>query len=149
MGRFNYSFKEKYQLTLTGRADGSSKLAAGHKWAFFPSAAIAWRVSEEDFLQDAKALSNLKLRLSYGVVGNDAVSPYSTQASIAQTLYDWGGNAAIGFAPGAIANRSLGWEKSSAVNLGIDFGLFKNRITGKVDISSRNTEDHILSRAPP
>src|SRR5690606_22301475 len=85
MGRFNYAFKNKYQLTLTGRADGSSKLAEGHKWAFFPSAAVAWRVSDEDFLQQVKALSNLKLRLSYGVVGNDAVDPYSTQAAIAQT----------------------------------------------------------------
>ncbi|MFB2119111.1 TonB-dependent receptor [Parapedobacter sp. 2B3] len=149
MGRFNYSFNDKYQLTLTGRADGSSKLATGHQWAFFPSAAIAWRVSEEDFLREAKALSNLKLRVSYGVVGNDAVAPYSTQASIAQTLYDWGGNAAIGFAPGAIANRALGWEKSKEVNLGIDFGLFKNRISGSVDIYSRKTEDLILSRALP
>ena len=149
MGRFNYSFNDKYQLTLTGRADGSSKLAAGHQWAFFPSAAIAWRVSEEDFLRDAKALSNLKLRLSYGVVGNDAVAPYSTQARIAQTLYDWGGDAAIGFAPGAIANRALGWEKSKEVNFGIDFGLFKNRISGVVDIYSRKTEDLILSRALP
>ncbi len=149
MGRFNYSFNDKYQLTLTGRADGSSKLAAGHKWAFFPSAAIAWRVSEEDFLRDVKPLSNLKLRLSYGVVGNDAVAPYSTQASILQTMYDWGGNAALGFAPGAIANRSLGWEKSKEINLGIDFGFLKNRISGSVDIYNRKTEDLILSRALP
>lgn len=149
MGRFNYSFKDKYQLTLTGRADGSSKLAVGHKWAFFPSAAVAWRVSEEDFLQEVNAFSNLKLRLSYGVVGNDAVDPYSTQAAIAQTLYDWGGNAALGFAPGAIANRSLGWEKSKEINLGIDFGLFKNRVSGSVDIYSKKTEELILSRALP
>ncbi|PPL01670.1 TonB-linked outer membrane protein, SusC/RagA family [Parapedobacter indicus] len=149
MGRFNYSFNDKYQLTLTGRADGSSKLAAGHKWAFFPSAAIAWRVSEEEFLRDVKPLSNLKLRLSYGVVGNDAVAPYSTQASILQTLYDWGGDAALGFAPGAIANKSLGWEKSKEINLGIDFGFLKNRISGSVDIYSRKTEDLILSRALP
>src|SRR5690606_10789564 len=149
MGRFNYSFNDRYQLTLTGRADGSSKLAAGHKWAFFPSAAIAWRVNEEDFLRDVKPLSNLKLRLSYGVVGNDAVAPYSTQASILQTMYDWGGNAALGFAPGAIANRSLGWEKSKEINLGIDFGFLKNRISGSVDIYKRKTEDLILSRALP
>ena len=149
MGRFNYSYKDKYQLTLTGRADGSSKLAEGHKWAFFPSAAVAWRVSDEEFLRNVKPLSNLKLRLSYGVVGNDAVSPYSTQASISQTLYDWDGNSAIGFAPGAIANRSLGWEKSKEANLGIDFGFFGNRISGSVDIYNRKTEDLILSRALP
>src|SRR5690606_9046265 len=139
----------KYQLTLTGRADGSSKLAHGHKWAFFPSAAVAWRVSDEDFFQQVKALSNLKLRLSYGVVGNDAVDPYSTQAAIAQTLYDWGGDAALGFAPGAIANRSLGWEKSKEINIGIDFGFFRNRISGSVDIYSKKTEELILSRALP
>src|SRR3546814_7622344 len=122
MGRFNYSFKEKYQLTLTCRADGSSKLAAGHKWAFFPSAAIARRVSEEDFLQDAKALSTLKLRLSYGVVGNDALTHYATQHSLAKTLYDWGGNPAIGLAPGPIANQLRGCEKRKAVNYGIGIG---------------------------
>ena len=149
MGRFNYSFKDKYQLTVTGRADGSSKLAEGHKWAFFPSAAVAWRVSDEDFLRNVNTLSNLKLRLSYGVVGNDAVDPYSTQAAIAQTLYDWAGAAALGFAPSAIANRSLGWEKSKEVNLGIDFGFFKNRVSGSVDIYDKKTEDLILSRALP
>jgi len=149
MARFNYSFKDRYQLTLTGRADGSSKLAEGHKWAFFPSAAIAWRVSDEEFLSNARTLSNLKVRLSYGVVGNDAVDPYSTQAAIAQTLYDWGGNAALGFAPGAIANRSLGWERSREINLGLDFGFFKNRVSGSVDIYNRKTEDLILSRALP
>src|SRR5690606_25846478 len=75
MARFNYTFKEKYQLTLTGRTDGSSKLAEGHKWGFFPSAAVAWRAGDEAFIQDLNLFSNLKFRLSYGVVGNDAVDP--------------------------------------------------------------------------
>src|SRR5690606_14074750 len=97
MARFNYAFKDKYQLTVTGRTDGSSKLAEGHKWAFFPSAAVAWRIGDESFVQDLNVFSNLKFRLSYGVVGNDAVDPYSTQASLSQTAYDWDGAPAFGF----------------------------------------------------
>lgn len=149
MARFNYSFKDRYQVTVTGRTDGSSKLAEGHKWAFFPSAAVAWRVSDESFLRDVNLFSNLKIRMSYGVVGNDAVAPYSTQASIAQAPYDWDGDAALGFAPGAIANRSLGWEKSYEFNVGVDFGFFQDRVHGSVDIYNRRTEDLILSRVLP
>lgn len=149
MARFNYAFKDKYQLTVTGRTDGSSKLAEGHQWAFFPSAAVAWRIGDEPFVQDLDVFSNLKFRLSYGVVGNDAVAPYSTQASLAQTLYDWDGSPALGFAPGAIANHSLGWEKSTEVNFGIDFGFFQERISGSVEIYNRKTRDLILSRVLP
>lgn len=149
MGRFNYSFKDKYQLTVTGRFDGSSKLAEGHKWDFFPSAAVAWRIGEEDFVKNLNAFSNLKFRVSYGVVGNDAVDPYSTQASITQTMYDWNAEPALGFAPGAIANKSLGWEKSREVNVGLDFGFLQDRLYGSVDIYNRETEGLILSRVLP
>lgn len=149
MARFNYTFKEKYQLTLTGRTDGSSKLAEGHKWGFFPSAAVAWRAGDEAFIQDLNLFSNLKFRLSYGVVGNDAVDPYATHASLAQTAYDWNGTPALGFAPGAIANHSLGWEKSYETNFGIDFGFLQNRIGGSVEIYNRETRDLILSRELP
>lgn len=149
MGRFNYTFKDKYQLTVTGRYDGSSVLAEGHKWAFFPSAAVAWRLGDEDFIQNLNVFSNLKLRMSYGIVGNDAVLPYSTQASITSSFYDWGGQPAMGFAPAAIANRSLTWEKSSEVNLGLDFGFFGNRVNGSLEIYNRTTKDLILNRVLP
>lgn len=149
LGRLNYSFDDKYLFTVTGRADGSSKLAEGHKWAFFPSAAFAWKAGEETFVRNMDVFSSLKFRISYGIVGNDAVDPYSTQASITQSLYDWGGNPAIGFAPGAIANRSLGWEKSREINFGIDFGFFRNRLSGSVDIYNKLTKDLILNRALP
>ena len=82
LGRVQYSFNERYLLTLSGRYDGSSRLAAGNQWAFFPSAALAWRMSEEDFLKDFEQLSNLKLRISYGTTGNDAVDIYGTQSGI-------------------------------------------------------------------
>lgn len=149
MGRFNYTYHDKYQLTFTGRWDGSSKLAEGHKWAFFPSAAVAWRLGDEAFLQDLNVISNLKLRLSYGLVGNDAVSPYSTQASIRSTVYDWAGQPAVGFAPAAIANRTLTWEKSKEINFGVDFGLFENRLGGSFELYKRTTDDLILNRVLP
>ncbi|MFC4870851.1 SusC/RagA family TonB-linked outer membrane protein [Negadavirga shengliensis] len=149
MGRFNYTYHDKYQLTFTGRWDGSSKLAEGHEWAFFPSAAVAWRLGDEAFLQDLNVISNLKLRLSYGLVGNDAVSPYSTQASIRSTVYDWAGQPAVGFAPAAIANRALTWEKSKEINFGVDFGLFDNRLGGSFELYKRTTDDLILNRVLP
>jgi TonB-dependent starch-binding outer membrane protein SusC len=149
MGRFNYAYKDKYQLTFTGRWDGSSKLAEDYKWAFFPSAAVAWRIGDEAFIQNLNVFSNLKFRLSYGIVGNDAVNPYSTQASIRSTQYDWAGQSALGFAPAAIANRTLTWEKSREVNFGVDFGFFDNRVGGSLEIYNRTTDDLILNRVVP
>jgi TonB-dependent starch-binding outer membrane protein SusC len=149
MGRFNYAFKDKYQLTVTGRWDGSSKLADGYKWAFFPSAAVAWRIGDEEFMQSLNLFSNLKFRLSYGVVGNDAVPPYLTQALIESTGYDWGGQPAVGFAPANMANHKLTWEKSNEVNFGVDFGFFNNRIDGSVEIYNRTTKDLLMIRKLP
>jgi TonB-dependent starch-binding outer membrane protein SusC len=149
MGRFNYAFKEKYQLTVTGRWDGSSKLAEGYKWAFFPSAAVAWRMGDEPFIQDLNVFSNLKFRLSYGMVGNDAVPPYLTQSLIQSSFYDWGGQPAVGFAPANIANQRLTWEKSREVNFGIDFGFFNNRVDGSMEIYNRTTRDLLLIRKLP
>ena len=111
MGRFNYSYKDKYLFTVTGRADGSSKLAQGHKWGFFPSAAIAWRVTEEGFLKDNSVINNLKLRLSYGESGNNAVDNYSTILGTSSTQYDFDGTNANGQYLNRIKNDKLGWEK--------------------------------------
>ncbi len=91
MGRLNYSWADQVLFTASGRWDGSSVLAPGHKWAFFPSAALAWRISETSFLNDVDFLSSLKLRLSYGIVGNDVVPPYGTQANLISTPYDFDG----------------------------------------------------------
>lgn len=149
MGRINYSFNEKYLLTLTGRSDGASQLAAGNKWAFFPSVAFAWRLIDESFLQNAKVLSNLKLRVSYGEVGNSTVNPYSTQAALLNTGYDFDGSAAYGFAPSNLANKDLRWERSKELNLGLDFGFLKNRIAGTVEVYNRKTVDLILNQKIP
>lgn len=149
MGRLNYTFNDKYLLTVTGRSDGASQLAAGNKWAFFPSVALGWRLIDESFLQNVKVLSNLKLRASYGEVGNSTVNPYSTQAGLLNTGYDFDGTAAYGFAPQNLGNKDLRWERSKELNLGLDFGFFRNRIAGTVEVYDRKTVDLILSQKLP
>ncbi|AEI50546.1 SusC/RagA family TonB-linked outer membrane protein [Runella slithyformis] len=149
MGRINYSFNDKYLLTLTGRSDGASQLAEGNKWAFFPSVAFAWRLGDEPFINNLNVFSNLKLRLSYGQVGNSTVNPYSTQAGLLNTGYDFDGTAAYGFAPLNLANKDLRWERSKELNLGIDFGFFKNRIAASLEIYNRKTDDLILNQKLP
>jgi TonB-linked SusC/RagA family outer membrane protein len=149
MGRVNYGFKDKYLLTLTGRWDGSSVLAEGNKWAFFPSAAFAWRMDEEDFIQNLDLFSSLKFRVSYGIVGNDVVAPYQTQARLINTAYDFGGSAAFGFAPAAISNTELRWEKNKEINMGINMGFVRNRIEVIAEVYKRNTVDLILNQLLP
>ena len=149
MGRINYTFNDKYLVTLTGRSDGASQLAEGNKWAFFPSVALGWRMSDETFINNLNVFSNLKLRLSYGEVGNSGVNPYSTQAGLLGTGYDFDGTAANGFAPLNLANKDLRWERSKELNLGVDFGFYNNRIAGSVEIYNRKTVDLILNQRIP
>ncbi|WP_297089342.1 TonB-dependent receptor [uncultured Draconibacterium sp.] len=149
MGRIIYGFKDKYLVTLTNRWDGASQLSDGNKWDFFPSAAVAWRVSDEPFMESVENISSLKMRVSYGLVGNSAVSAYSTQASLTNTAYDFDGTAAYGFAPANLADKSLKWEKSKEINLGIDLGLMDNRITTSIELYKRNTVDLIYDEQIP
>ncbi|HVU53727.1 MAG TPA: TonB-dependent receptor [Puia sp.] len=149
MGRINYSFKDKYLITLTGRSDGASQLAPGHKWAFFPSGAFAWRAGEEDFIKQLNIFSDLKLRVSYGQVGNANVNPYSTQATILNTPYNFDAAAAYGFAPATLGNQDLKWERSQELNLGVNMGFFDNRITAAVEVYNRKTKDLILNENLP
>ncbi len=149
MGRINYTYNDKYLLTVTGRSDGASQLAEGNKWAFFPSVALGWRLSEEQFIEQMNLFSNLKLRISYGEVGNSTVAPYSTQAGVLNTGYDFDGTAAYGFAPANLGNKGLKWERSKELNLGVDLGLLKNRITSTIEIYKRNTVDLILNQKIP
>lgn len=149
MGRVNYSFDDKYLVTVTGRSDGASQLSEGNKWAFFPSVALAWRMGDEAFVRDLNVFSNLKLRLSYGQVGNSTVAPYSTQASLLNTGYDFDGAPAVGQAPKNLGNKDLKWEKSKELNLGIDFGFLKNRIAGSLELYNRKTVDLILNQKIP
>ncbi|MBF9221809.1 SusC/RagA family TonB-linked outer membrane protein [Hymenobacter ruricola] len=149
-GRAQYNYKSRYLLTLTGRSDGSSKLAKGNKWAFFPSAAAAWRISEENFLKDQTLISDLKLRVSYGLAGNYDIPPYSSQSLLTRIPFAYGETSAPGYAfSNRIGNPDLKWELSTTANVGLDFGLLKNRLTGSVDVYETNTRDLLLDRVLP
>jgi len=148
--RFNYTYKGKYLATVSSRWDGSSKFNKNDRWGMFPSVALAWRASEEDFLK-ADFLSNLKLRVSFGYTGNNGVvGPYDTQ-SLASTKYwyDFGGTLANGYGPNGIIKKNLTWEKSKEYNVGLDFGFFNGRINGSVDYYNKLSEDLIMARKMP
>lgn len=148
MGRLNYRFKDRYLLTASGRADGSSRLASGNKWAFFPAVSLGWIISEEGFLADSP-FSFLKLRLSYGEVGNTAINPYQTLGGLARSIYAFGNDEAFGFGQSEIANPDLKWEVSKTYNIGLDFGFFNNRLSGTFEFYNTDTEDLLLSRLLP
>jgi TonB-linked SusC/RagA family outer membrane protein len=149
MGRVNYGYNSKYLLTLTVRSDGSSKLAEGNKYHLFPSVAFAWNAINESFLKNSDILSNLKVRLSYGDVGNAAIKAYQTFGVLSPATYNYGSKNTIGAYPTAVANPDLDWEYTRTVNAGIDFGLFKNRITGSVDAYHEYTRSLLLPQSLP
>lgn len=151
MGRINYTFKDRYLLTLTGRTDGSSRLSGDHKWDYFPSAAVAWRISSEPFMQSIAAISDLKLRISWGNTGNTAIDPYATQGALGKYTYVFGASeeAAIGYLPTELANTDLGWERTQETNIGLDFGFLRNRINGSLDFYRRDTRDLLMQRSLP
>ncbi|MDR2914621.1 MAG: TonB-dependent receptor [Tannerella sp.] len=149
LGRLQYSWDSRYLLTVSGRYDGSSRLAEGNKWAFFPSAALAWHIGEEDFLKSFEKLSHLKLRVSYGMTGNDAVAIYGTQSGVSQMYYDFGGTASTSYYKSGLANQNLTWEKTYEINAGLDYGFFNNRLSGSFDIYQRDAKDLIMKRNLP
>jgi len=145
--RFNYSYKDKYLFTGTVRWDGSSKLSKDNQWAYFPSAAVAWRLEDEPFLANVPQINSLKLRLSYGYTGNNNIDPYSTQSALnSQKYYDWDGETADGFIPSALANSELTWERTREWNLGTDFVLFDNRVSGEINVYDRLSLDLLMER---
>ncbi|UKT63066.1 SusC/RagA family TonB-linked outer membrane protein [Pedobacter mucosus] len=151
LARLNYAFQNKYFVTLASRWDGSSKLAEGNKWSAFPSAAIAWQISKESFLQNVSFVSDLKLRFSAGIAGNNNnIRPYETQMNLSSpTFYDFGGTPALGYSPSRLPNSSLTWERTREFDLGLDFGLLKNRITGSIDVYDKLSEGLLLNRDLP
>mgnify|MGYP003290306217 CR=1 FL=1 len=145
--RANYSYAGRYMVTATVRADGSSKFAKGKRWGFFPSVALAWRMSEESWMQGASWLTNLKWRLSYGVTGNNSgIGNYATIQSVAGPIYyPFGGAYTTGYYPNAIIDPNLTWEKSSEWNAGVDFGFLRDRITGTIDFYNKVSKDLLYS----
>ncbi|MGD9929931.1 MAG: TonB-dependent receptor [Mangrovibacterium sp.] len=149
--RVNYKFKDKYLLTASVRADGSSTLAEGNKWGYFPSTAVAWRMSEEPFLMDVNWLDNLKLRTSWGISGNAAVDPYQTLQVLSSypVYYYLGAKDIAGNIPDQLGNKELKWETTNAINIGLDFGIWENRVSGSIDYFISNTSDLLLYRSAP
>lgn len=150
MGRLEYGFRNKYFLTVSNRYDNSSVLAEGNKGAWFPSASVAWQVDQEDFFRDQNILSNARLRIGIGKVGNASIAPYQTNGPLDFTNYNWGnGQAAIGSAPRTFRTPNLSWEKTTTTNVGLEFGILRNRISGTIDVYKANTTDQLQNRSIP
>ena len=150
-GRINYSLNNKYLFTFTGRSDGSSKFGDGKKYGFFPSGAFAWRISDENFMKSLKQVSNLKLRTSYGITGNQEIPPYR---SLARLVADGGqiigGQQVTGFTSSSdMPNSNLSWEKTAQLNVGIDVGLLSDRVTLTADYYQKTTSDLLFQSPVP
>ena len=147
MGRLNYNYRGKYLLTATVRYDGSSRLAKGNRWHAFPSVAVGWNMMSERFMKNVnpKALTALKLRLSWGNVGSTAISPYQTLSTLNTDLkYILGDKGVMGVRPSSVPDKSLGWENTETWNVGVDFGFLNNRINGTVEFYQQKTTDLLL-----
>jgi len=154
-GRFNYTFLNRYLLTFTGRLDGSSKFGSNNKYAFFPTGALAWKVTEESFMKAIPQVSELKLRGSYGIVGNQGISPYQSLSLLGSYKYFTDGGFQTGYGPpffndgsnvngkvfNGLGNKSLKWETTGQLDLGIDLGLFDQRFTLSADYYFKHTSD--------
>ncbi|CAD0007012.1 SusC/RagA family TonB-linked outer membrane protein [Flavobacterium salmonis] len=146
MGRVNYSYADKYLITVSGRSDSASQLAEGHKEAFFPSASGAWVLSKEKFLENISWIDQLKLRVGYGVTGNAAVPAYATTPPLTGIVYPNGSGVVNNT---SLGNLSLGWEETAQFNYGLDFSMFNNRISGALDYYTSKTTSLLLKRSLP
>ncbi|SFB80754.1 TonB-linked outer membrane protein, SusC/RagA family [Parapedobacter composti] len=157
MARVNYGFNDRYLFTGSVRWDGASQLADGNKWDFFPSAAVAWRMDQESFMQNVSWVDQLKLRLGFGTTGNAAIEPYMTKGGVETLYYTWGGIVEPGYVssdaslanPAPMANLELGWERTTQWNLGIDFNLLNGRLNGALDLYTSKTTDLLMEAAIP
>jgi len=143
--RVNYNLSDKYLLTVNARYDGSSNFSKNNKWAFFPSAALAWNMHKERFMQKMNAISNFKWRLSYGLTGNQAISPYQTLARFSSVYTFVNGTSVNAVRPTTIANDELKWETTAQQNIGVDIGFFNNRIAITADYYKSITSDLLFN----
>lgn len=149
MGRLNYDFNDKYLITATLRRDGSSRFGENTKYGNFPAVALGWNISNENFLKNVSAIDLLKIRASWGAVGNQAVAPYQTQGLLSRTAYAFGATGAFGYRPGTIGNPDLQWETSTTSNVGFDFSLYRGRVSGSLELYKTNTTDLLLNDQLP
>ena len=139
-GRVHYSLLDRYMLTATLRYDGSSNFADGNRWGVFPSAAVAWRINKEAFLEDVEWLNNLKFRVGYGVVGNSNVASFAYTSILNNTETVWGSGSALS----RLSNENLTWETTKSVNVGLDLSLFNNRVEFIADWYNKRTDDLLM-----
>nr|GFD02392.1 hypothetical protein [Tanacetum cinerariifolium] len=147
--RANYTFKNRYLLTVTDRIDGASRFGINSKYANFPSAAIAWRISQEDFLRENSTITDLKLRLGYGRTGNNTIGNYVSLDQLGSNQYVFNGTRTSGITTGSLGNPSLQWERAGQVDLGLNLGLWQNRVSFEADIYQRTTTNLLLDRRIP
>jgi TonB-linked SusC/RagA family outer membrane protein len=148
MGRLNYGYDNRYLLTATVRVDGSSTLSPGHQYFTYPAIGLGWNVSEEAFLKDVSWISSLKLRGGWGISGNRNVAPYATLGLLTASTYNFGQGTSgqqLAYTVTSLPNYSLDWQSTEQTDFGVDFGLFRNRLTGTVDVYSQKTKDILLS----
>jgi TonB-linked SusC/RagA family outer membrane protein len=150
MGRLNYSYNSRYLFTFTVRRDGSSVMGGNtDKYGWFPSAALGWNISQEDFLKDSKFVNNLKLRGSYGKAGNEAISVYKTITTDGTVRFPFNGVSTIGTQAGNLGNSNLHWESTVTANIGADFSILNNRISGTIDAYKSHTYGLLLQESLP
>lgn len=149
MGRVNYSLMDKYLFSVSARVDGSSVFGKNSKWGVFPAGSFAWRINQEDWLVDVNWLTNLKLRLSAGSVGNQAIDPYQTQGLVDGYYMKFGDqNAMVGYLPSTqLQNPDLKWETTTSYNVGLDFGFLRDRIMGSVEYYYAKTTDLLVEKS--
>lgn len=149
VGRVMYNYKDRYMLTGTFRADGSSRFSQ-KKWGYFPSVAVAWTMSNEQFMKNINFLQDLKIRASFGIVGNQAIDPYSTLGLMSDTYYNFGTNSNYtGYWANDIATPDLTWEKTRQLDFGVDFSMFNRRLNVSIDYFDKRTTDALLQKKMP
>jgi TonB-dependent starch-binding outer membrane protein SusC len=149
LSRINYTLYKRFILTATMRADGSDKFGEGNRWGYFPSGALAWKMTNESFIKNISAISNLKLRLSYGATGNERIPAYAYLAQLNPAFYASNDNLIFGLAPSTLPNPDLKWETTEQLNAGVDLGLFGGRINLTADVYKKITTDLLLNAPIP
>jgi TonB-linked SusC/RagA family outer membrane protein len=149
MGRLMYSYADRYMISATFRSDGSSRLAEGYKWHSYPAVSVGWNIAKESFMQNVGWINSLKLRAGYGETSNQSVSPYATLGQLSVRPYNFGNTNANGYYVTQLPNPNLGWEYSKTQNIGLDFSLFNNRLTGTAEGYITKTSDLLLSVGLP
>jgi len=147
--RANYNYADKYLFTATGRYDGSSKFGADNRFAFFPSAAVGWRISNEEFLKTSPVVSDLKLRFSTGITGNSEIGPYASQGTTGNYTVTFNETRTPGIAMGGIPNPSLKWERTTQHDLGMDLGVYQDKVRLTADLYLKRTKDLLLAKPIP